>query len=221
MSIIQVEYETFSSTWFIRKALEKLNKYPFLSFDIENAGVYSKTERKEALKYLTLGNTDMYYHKLASVVSNNSGLSHPTLINVTHFVFGISKSYSIIIITDSPQKEFMVWNWIANTYVHFYVHNTLFDFKVMHSRIGKLPRFYDDTALMVKTLINNSHVWKSKVGLKDLMDGYYDPAWALMNDYEPEDLHDKKFLNYTAIDGAATYYLHELIQKEAKNAIIS
>jgi hypothetical protein len=64
---------------------------------------------------------------------------------------------------------------------------------------------------MVKTLINNSDVWKAKIGLKDLMGEYYSPAWSVFDSYEPENPLDTNFLDYAAIDGAATYHLHELI----------
>ena len=46
------------------------------------------------------------------------------------------------------------------------------------------------------------------------MSDYYSPAWALFDEYEPEDLEDPKFLDYAAIDGAATYFLYQLILQE-------
>jgi len=211
---IKVQYTVKNTSWSIQQELLKLQQIPELSFDIETKGLYSKKERKEALALLNSNNIDLATHKLASVVSNNSGLSFPTLIETTHFIFGLDKATSIILIPDQASTEVLIWNWLKDYSGNLYIHNTLFDLKVMYSRIKALPKNYEDTALWVKTLINNSDSWKANVGLKELMGSYYDPAWTLIDEYEPENLLDSKFLNYAAIDGAATFYLYELIKEK-------
>ncbi len=129
-------------------------------------------------------------------------------------MFGMSSSHSIIIVVPGRHIELLVWNWLRNYRGKLFIHHALFDLKVMYHRIGDLPRDYDDTALMVKTLINNSDVWKAKSGLKDIMGEYYSPAWALFDEYEPENPSDPAFLDYAAIDGAATFYLHEILMEK-------
>ena len=141
------------------------------------------------------------------VAVSNSGLSYPELIKVTHFVFGISESESVIIICNDTITELKVWNWLSKFKGKLLIHNTLYDLKIMHNRIGVVPEDYEDTQLLAKCLINHALAWKAKVGLKELMADDYDPGWTLIDDYEPEDLKDPRFLRYAAIDGAATFKL--------------
>lgn len=210
---IEVTREVYKTPWTIKLQLDWLNGWDKLSFDVETSGLYSKEQRREAMKLTEEGlKTEM--HKLVSVVANNSGLSFPSITKTTHFIFGISKSHSVILVPPDANSELFIWNWLSKYQGTLLIHNTLFDLKIMYNRIKKLPVDYEDTMLMLKTLINNSDVWKAKTGLKDVMDGYYDPAWSLYDQYEPENPMDLNFLDYAAIDGAATYHLHELIMEK-------
>lgn len=210
--IITVTKEVYSTPWTINQKLAELVQIPKMAFDIETSGLYSKEQRKEAIK-LTEANLEMDIHKLVSVVANNNGLSFPSLTRTTHFVFGLSKSHSVVLVVPGRHMELLIWNWVRNYTGKLLIHHALFDLKVMYHRIGDLPHDYEDTALMVKTLINNSDVWKSKSGLKDVMGEYYPPSWALFDEYEPENPSDPSFLDYAAIDGAATFYLHEILME--------
>lgn len=209
---IKVTREVYSTPWTINKALSIMVKIPKMAFDIETSGLYSKAQRKEAIE-LTEAGLAAEMHKLVSVVSNNNGLSFPSLTKTTHFIFGLSKHHSVVLVPQGRHIELLIWNWIRNFRGKLLIHFTLFDLKVMYHRIGDLPYDFEDTALMVKTLINNSDVWKSKSGLKDVMGEYYPPAWALFDEYEPENPLDPDFLDYAAIDGAATFYLHEILME--------
>lgn len=213
MSIIKVKFEVHSTKWHIIRALNNLASYHTLSFDTETSGVYSKAERKEATGYLKGKNLPINYKSIALQIEANSGLSFPSLANVTHFVFGKDDDYSVIFTCDDYKLEKFIWEWVANYPGLLLIHNTLYDLKIMYHRTGKLPKHYEDTQLLAKCLTNNVDVWKSKVGLKDLMGSYYDPMWSLFNSYEPENLKDPKFLQYAAIDGAATFKLWDDIQK--------
>jgi hypothetical protein len=214
--MINVTKNVYHTPWQIYKQLAVLNDTDLLSFDIETKGLYSKEERKEALKLLD-EDLELYHRKLVSVVANNSGLSFPSLTRTTHFIFGTSKSHSVILVPPGLHIEILIWNWISKYRGMLLIHNTLFDLKVMYHRVRVFPKHYQDTALMAKTLMNNSDVWKSKVSLKELMGGYYSPAWSLFDGYEPENPMDPDFISYSAIDGAATYYLYELILKKSGN----
>ncbi len=210
--IINVTRSVYSTPWAIKQKLADLMKMPKMAFDIETSGLYSKAQRKEAIKLLD-EDMSMYNHKLASVVSNNNGLSFPSLTRTTHFIFGLSRSHSVVIVVPGRHMELLVWNWLRIYRGKLLIHHALFDLKVMYHRVRDLPFDFEDTALMVKTLINNSDVWKSKSGLKDVMGEYYPPSWALFDEYEPEDPQDPSFLDYAAIDGAATFYLHEILME--------
>lgn len=209
---IDVTYDVYTTPWSINEKLAHTD-CTLMSFDIETKGLYSKDQRKKAMKLIE-SDLSIENHKLSSVVANNSGLSFPSLIKTTHFVFGTDKRYAFILVPPNDHVELLIWNWIRNYRGKLLIHNTLFDLKVMYHRIGDFPHDYEDTALMLKTLINNSDVWKAKVGLKDQMAGYYSPAWSIFDEYEPENPKNPKFLEYAAIDGAATYYLYQLILRE-------
>jgi len=210
---IKVTFEVHANKWHIDKALNELSKRAILSFDTETAGVYSKAERAEAAEYLKEENIPVDSRSLALQVEANCGLSFPSLVSVTHFIFGISEDYSVVLICSNPQLEIHIWNWIADYEGRLIVHNSLFDLKIMYHRIGRMPKDYDDSQLLAKCLTNNAEVYKCKVGLKDLMGSHYDPMWILVDEYEPANLKDPKFLMYAAIDGAATMKLWNDIQE--------
>ncbi len=213
MPTIKVKYDVHSTRYGINKALEQLFYQNVMSFDVETRGVYSKEERKEALELLKQQELPLDTKQLAMLVSHNNGLSFPSLIEVTHFVFGTHQDQSTILICDDPRLELRIWNWLSTYQGLLLVHNTLFDLKIMYNRVGKLPQHYEDTALLAKCLLNDVDTWRAKVGLKDLMAEQYDPSWTLIDEYEPENLKDPKFLKYAAIDGAATFKLYNDIQQ--------
>ena len=76
---LDVTFNLRTSPWSINETLSLLSDIPLMSFDIDTRGLYSKDQRKEALKLLDT-DLDLYTHKLASVVANNDGLSFPSLI---------------------------------------------------------------------------------------------------------------------------------------------
>ena len=216
---MQVQFVTHSSVYSIKKIIKILNSFDTLSFDTETRSVFDKKERQKS-KLIIQNNeyNSNYEYKKNCLISNSSGLSFPSVVKTTHFVFSTSPTVSHILICDNYVKENMVWNFILKYKGKLIIHNALFDLKILYQRTGQLPKNYVDTSLLAKCFTNHVNVWKCKVGLKDLMGSYYDPKWSLMNDYEPEDYNDEDFLNYVAIDGAATFYLYEFIKDEmAKN----
>jgi hypothetical protein len=216
-SIKKVDYELYTTPYKIINNFPKvLKQFDLLSFDTETRSVYGKEERKEAAEYLK--EADIYdpYYKQARVVSESSGLSFPSIVKTTHFIFGESKSKSHIVICTTPELEMFMWNLVADYSGTFLVHNSLFDLKICFQRLRKLPPKFIDTALVVKAMINHVNIWKAKTGLKELMGGYYNPKWQLYNDYEPVNLKNPDFILYCSIDGAATMYLWEIIQEELK-----
>lgn len=213
--MINVTCEVHATRWTIQKFLnEELPKRALWSFDTETAGIYSKAERAEAEEYLKGDDLEPYYKRAALQIANNSGLSYPSLIKTTHFIFGVSESHSVILICDNNYYlELLIWDAIADYDGLLLIHNVSFDLKIMQHRINRLPKNWKDTQLMAKCLTNNCEVYKSKVGLKDLMGSYYDPMWSLFNEYEPDNLKNPAFIKYCAIDGAATIKLWHDIQE--------
>jgi hypothetical protein len=216
-SIEKVEYVLYASNYSIINKLPKiLAKFDLLSLDTETRSVYDKETRSEADEYLKEANTYDPYYKQARVVAESSGLSFPSITRTTHFIFGESKTKSHIVICTTDNMEMLMWKLISKYQGTFLVHNSLFDLKIMFQRLKLLPPKFIDTALVVKCMINHVNIWKAKTALKELMGGYYNPRWSLYNDYEPENLKNQNFIDYCAIDGAATIYLWEIIQEELK-----
>lgn len=213
-TMIKVNYTVSSSRYLIQKKLKDLATRPVLSFDTETKGVYPKSERKEAQQLLDK-TPDLTPEelKLYRMVAGNNGLSFPSLVTTTHFIFGTARDHSEIIICNDPATELMVWRWVAAYKGLLLIHNTLFDLKIMFNRVGCFPQNYEDSALLAKCYINHVNIWKAKTGLKEIMGAHYDPSWSIMDDYEPEDLRDPKFLKYASIDGAATFHLWEDLQE--------
>ena len=213
MSIIDVEFEVVGSSWKRSKVLKSLESEPLLAFDTETCGVYSKDERKEAKKLLEGSVLSPTLRRQYSLVAGNSGLSFPSLVNTTHFIFGLRNDYSIVFVTPTKSDEMQVWEWVKNYQGHLLVHNALFDLKIMYHRIKSFPANYTDTALLTKCLINNANNFHALVGLKELVAHHYKPAWSVFNKYEPDNLFDPEFLDYAAIDGAALMKLWEELQE--------
>jgi len=210
MSFIVVSYRVYSTLYNINKVLRELNTYSVLGFDVETRSIYTQEEIKEAkvlLKHPELVSPE--YLIAIKQVARANGLSTPRLIKTTHFIFGISHTYSIILIAQDAKTEMALWYWVVNYPGKLLVHNTGFDLKICYQRTGKLPIDYEDTQLLAKTYINDAENWKAKVGLKVLMGNQYDPKWSLFEDYNVKNLKDKKFLDYAAIDGAAVQLLWE------------
>jgi len=212
MAIIKVNYEVYGSSFLISKALNRLLDYPRLSFDTETKGIYTKAERAEAVQLLKDEGLPLEHKRLAYQVAANTGLSFPSLVNVTHFIFGLDEANSIIILSDDPKTELKVWDWVKSYPGTLAIHNALFDLKIMYHRVGALPNDYVDTSLMAKCLINHTQIWKAKTDLKTLMGRHYDPKWSAFDSYEPDDIRNKAFLDYAAIDGAALMLLWKEVE---------
>ena len=208
-NFIKVTYDTLVSKADIQAFLRTVNRKPLLAFDIEARSIYTPKDRDEA-KELLKTNLAGDYRQLCHVVAESSGLSYPEIIKTTHFVFSESESHSTLLVTDDPNMELCIWYSLANYRGKLLIHNPCFDLKVMYQRTGMLPRDFEDTQAMAKCLTNHVDIWKAKTGLKELMAAYYHPGWGMVEDYEPEDLLDPKFLLYSATDGAATYKLHKM-----------
>ena len=212
---IKVDYEVHATQYSIMKALDKLNTKPILSYDCETQSQYSLEERAEA-KDLLKNHIDELTpedRKLCKLVSKSSGLSHPKITKVTHFIFGLSEDYSVILIAYTPTVENLICEWVANYKNKLVVHNSLFDLKIVHYHTHGFPIDIEDTQLLARCLINHTKDWECKTGLKHLMSEYYDPRWQEIESYDIQDYKNEAFLRYSAIDGAATFKLWNMLQE--------
>jgi hypothetical protein len=216
--MIKVSYGVTATRYNIQKKLNKLAENPVMSLDTETSGVYPKQDRSTAQKLLDK-DQDLSIDQIKQyrMVAGNSGLSFPSLVVTTHFIFGLSKDHSEILIPDTIHTEMLIWKFIAYYKGLLLIHNALFDLQIMYNRVHCFPQNYVDTSLMSKCFINHVDIWKAKVGLKELMKNQYDPTWSLYDEYEPNNPKNPKFLKYCSIDGAATFNLWEEIEDHRKN----
>lgn len=145
-----------------------------------------------------------------------TGLGHPSKETLTHLSFANSESHGRVIVFENKKIEQVVLNWLTTTKIPQIWHNASYDFKFIWHRTGKFPLVYEDTAILAKTITNHVNVFKSKVGLKELM-GHYYGDWAVSSElFSLDNLKNETLIKYAAIDACATYKLWNQIQEYIK-----
>ena len=148
-----------------------------------------------------------YRNKLLQSL-NATGLSHPSLVDITHFSCAWSPTDSLVIVTDTPEMRAMLYEWLVTTTVKQIWHNAGFDFKHIRYATGKIPINFEDTQLLAKVLLNDANNFKAQTGLKGLMGYAYTSFWKdLADGFAPKDPYDEDFIHYAAIDACATFKL--------------
>lgn len=189
------------------KALNAISNLTRFSFDLEVRSIYSKVNRELAKTEIANGNNSYYLHNIAS----SSGLSHPSIVQITHIIIGVTDSFSYIFVCRTDTHVKFILNRLITMDANVIIHNTQFDMKHVYFNTGKFFKTYTDTMLKALVLINDSDTSNRSVGLKYLMGNYYDPTWDKDTDYEVEDLYNKYFIKYCAIDGASTILLDDIL----------
>lgn len=214
-NIIEVSYTYYTTAYSIKKVLATLVDVPIMSLDFETQATYTVAERKEAKELVKKHQSELSSEdlRLSKVVANCSGLSHPKITKITHVIFGLSESESIILVINNYVTMLQALHWIAKYQGKFLIHNSLFDLKLVHYHTGKLPKDVEDTQLAARCLVNHTQDWECKTGLKYLMAEYYDPKWSMIESYDNPNYKDPNFLRYCSIDGAATFKLWNDLQE--------
>lgn len=210
---IKVEYKVFSTLFAIKRELKRIEAtYTEVSFDIETRSIYDKENRKLA-KEVNHDVIDIEEENTLSLITNASGLSHPSIVRTTHVILGLSTDESVVFVIDDKLEQFL-FDWLVNTDLKIIIHNATFDLKMVHHRTGKFPKDFEDTQQLAKSIINDCNNYHSRTGLKLLVGKYFPPKWAMKEDtdYEVANLKDEDFLLYCAIDGAATLLLYRLLK---------
>jgi DNA polymerase I-like protein with 3'-5' exonuclease and polymerase domains len=215
---IDVKYEVYSTLFSIRKTLAQIERdYEVISLDIETRSIYTKAQRVIAKALLERDGLSIEETNEYARILHSNGLSHPSIVQTTHIILGLDIDRSIIFVVDE-RTEAYVFNWLVNTSMKIIIHNASFDLKVVHHRTGRFPKNFVDTQQLAKTLTNDCNNYYSRTGLKLLVGEHYPPKWSIKEetDYEVENLKDKDFLSYCAIDGAGTMLLHSILQETIK-----
>lgn len=208
---------TFKSTSTPYTALKWLNALPPLAaFDFEAACIYSPDEQKQFAKMALDDTYSKQDRRTLHSMSKASALSHPSHVHLTHLSVGLSETEAFVIILHNNHMRRLILKWLIETDVIQVWHNATFDFKHIYYHTGQFPRNYEDSQQHAKTIINHVETYKAKTGLKDLAGPHYG-EWAVAADYFTLDqMYNPKLIEYAAIDGAATMWLWNSIQRHLK-----
>ena len=193
---------------------------PLVACDFEASSIYTLEEHqeaKEALKEAEL-NPDANHDKIIKLrkIVNNSGLSHPSQVIITHLSVSDSETSAKVIILGSDETEQAIMNWLTTTKRKQIWHNASFDLKLIFHRTGKFPPDFEDSQQLAKALINHVEVYKAKTSLKELM-GHRFGNWAISADnFHFSQAYEPHVVTYSGIDAIATLCLWNDIQSDLK-----
>lgn len=210
---LHVKYKSTSDPLELSFWLAKLPKV--VAIDFETASKFSDEEKAELKqKYDALSESKFEEKRIIKQQLESSGLSHPSLVKVTHMSIGISATEAIVVIFDKPEVLKIAMNWLVTTNIKQIWHNASFDFKLIYYYTnGKIPKNFEDTQQYAKSILNHVDTWKANSKLKHLM-GHAYGSWAVSPDmFHITNLYNETLLQYAAIDAAATYKLWELLEK--------
>lgn len=150
-----------------------------------------------------------------------TGLGHPSKTGLTHLSVATSPTEGFVLIFSQYNMEKIVLKWLVETSIKQIWHNFVFDGKHIYFRKLGLPKDFEDSQQLAKSLLNHVDVWKANTSLKELM-GWRYGKWAIAaDDFGYEKMHDPDVIKYAAIDAMATYQLWLDIQGDLHGEISS
>ncbi len=176
--------------------------------DFETSSKYSsaqKDEMKLQLEVTEPGSEEAIW--LAQQIGS-SGLSHPSLVRITHLSISISETESFVC-TISKDSEIAICEWLCETDIIQVWHNASFDLKLIYHRVKKFPKLFDDTQLMWYAILNHADSFQAKTGLKHLARKVYgDWGSGMKDNFNLESMHDPELIHYAGIDTCSTLFLY-------------
>lgn len=185
--------------------IEDLN-LTIAAFDFETAGKFSKVEVENFKNFLTDEDDDNQILLRQQIAAN--GLSHPSLVRITHLSVGISETESSVL-TISKDAELAICEWLTTTGIAQVWHNASFDFKLLKHRVNAYPKSFEDTQLMWYTILNHADSFQARTGLKILASKIYGSWGSEIKDlFNIESMHDPRVSHYAGVDTIATMFLY-------------
>lgn len=216
-TLLESTVVTFKSTNNLEEAKALLDSIQTntIACDFEAASRYTEQEKEQFKQQLETA-PRLEKHLLKQKIDSN-GLSHPSLSQLTHLSLAYSETEAFVFILDNKELQDYALNWLVTTDKKQIWHNLCFDGKHIFYNTGKLPKDYEDSQILAKTLLNHVDNTKSATGLKHLM-GYKFGSWAVSADYfSLEQMYNPELLHYAAIDACATLTLWNEIQSYIKD----
>lgn len=204
----KVNYKYYNNIYVIKKILRNIAiEHSILALDFETMPKHTK-EDKDNLNSLYEANNDVLL--LPSI--HSSGLSYPSLVDISHLSIGWSKNEAVVIICSTEAIRDAVFDWLVSIENLQIWSNASFDFKHIRYNTGLFPRNYEDVQLIDKARKNHCENHKALVGLKETM-GFMYGDWAIDKQaFTIENMYDERMLEYAAIDACATYARWELLK---------
>ena len=209
---IQVNYQYTNNCYKAKLWLDNLPE--LFAADFEVASKWTVKEKEKIKNTINTHKLSFKREKTLLQQLNADGLSHPSLTSITHLSVAKSNKDSYVIVCDNERIRSLILNFLITTDKKQLWHNSIFDFKHIYYHTKTLPKSYEDTQLLSKSLLNDANSFKDRTGLKELM-GYAYGDWAIAKDnFALETMWDTKTIRYSAIDSCATYKLYEDIKED-------
>ncbi len=209
---IQVNYQYTNNCYKAKLWLDNLPE--LFAADFEVASKWTVKEKEKIKNTINTHKLSFKREKTLLQQLTADGLSHPSLTSITHLSVAKSNKDSYVIVCDNERIRSLILNFLITTDKKQLWHNSIFDFKHIFYHTKALPKSYEDTQLLSKSLLNDANSFKDRTGLKELM-GYAYGDWAIAKDnFALETMWDTKTIRYSAIDSCATYKLYEDIKED-------
>lgn len=212
-----VDFEYTNDIEKVREWLIELEKYSVIACDFETAVKYSEEDYERFRRVESDSSLPRYKRKLASAALKASAInSHPEHCVITHFSVAWSTKDSYVVITDTPELRELICSFLTTTNIRQVWHNAGYDFKFIKHNTNKLPKNYEDTLILARTLLNNVKQGKNSLSLKALAAKEYGD-WALSgDDFKAENIYNPQMIRYAAIDSCATMWIYERMMNHIK-----
>ena len=212
---IQVNYQYTNNCYKAKLWLDNLPE--LFAADFEVASKWTVKEKEKIKNTINTYKLSFKREKTLLQQLNADGLSHPSLTSITHLSIAKSNKDSYVIVCDNERIRSLILNFLITTDKKQLWHNSIFDFKHIFYHTKALPKSYEDTQLLSKSLLNDANSFKDRTGLKELM-GYAYGDWAIAKDnFALEAMWDIKTIKYAAIDSCACMLLYNDIQEQLQS----
>jgi DNA polymerase I-like protein with 3'-5' exonuclease and polymerase domains len=214
MNIIKVNYQSTNNAYKAKQFIEEIKKYPIIAWDFETAIKYTQ-EQIDEWKTL-LSNPELSKMERVNLQSkvDATSLDHPSHCMITHCSIAISEDEAYVFILDNTTITKFILNFLVNSPQKQVLHNASYDFRFLQYFTNGLPKDYEDTMILAKTLLNHVETYKASVKLKELA-GHMYGQWAISADsFTLERMYDSDMLLYSGTDSCATMWLWNYINAE-------
>jgi len=205
---IDVDSTTITTQDELLTLIKELQNYDTITCDFETASKFSDEEKEQMKQKLTTLEVNSPRWKKLTREVNSDGLSHPSMVEITHFSVAVSetKAWTVLL---NPELENIIMDFLCTTTIKQVWHNLSFDGKLIYHRTnGKFPTNYEDTQLMWAIIRNHTQTHLAKSGLKTLAKKVYG-SWGVDDEiFNISQRYNDDLAIYASWDAAATFYVY-------------